>query len=48
MQQDTLCQQREIGLVEVAFVDTTSTPLRHEHHLAIRTHHDQPWKETER
>jgi rhamnogalacturonan endolyase len=26
----------EPGLVEVAFVDTTSTPLRHEHHLVMR------------
>ncbi len=25
------------NLVEVAFVDTTSTPLRHEHHLIMRT-----------
>lgn len=29
----------EPGLVEVAFVDTTSTPLRHEHHLVIRSGH---------
>ncbi|MFE5835850.1 polysaccharide lyase family protein [Arthrobacter sp. NPDC056493] len=27
----------EAGLVEVAFVDTTSTPLRHEHHLVMRS-----------
>lgn len=27
----------EPGLVEVAFVDTTSTPLRHEHHLVMRS-----------
>ncbi|MCU1572679.1 MAG: hypothetical protein JWO93_761, partial [Micrococcaceae bacterium] len=27
----------EKGLVEIAFVDTTSTPLRHEHHLVMRT-----------
>jgi rhamnogalacturonan endolyase len=26
----------EPGLVEVVFVDTTSTPLRHEHHLVMR------------
>lgn len=29
----------EPGLVEVAFVDTTSTPLRHEHHLVLRSGH---------
>ncbi|HKU11463.1 MAG TPA: polysaccharide lyase family protein [Sinomonas sp.] len=29
----------EPGLVEVAFVDTTSTPLRHEHHLVMRSGH---------
>jgi len=27
----------EPGLVEVVFVDTTSTPLRHEHHLVMRS-----------
>ncbi|MCH6468644.1 polysaccharide lyase family protein [Sinomonas terrae] len=29
----------EPGLVEVAFVDTTSTPLQHEHHLVMRSGH---------
>ena len=29
----------EAQLIEVAFVDTTSTPLRHEHHLVIRAGH---------
>ncbi|KHL01435.1 hypothetical protein [Sinomonas humi] len=29
----------EPGLVEVAFLDTTSTPLQHEHHLVMRSGH---------